>query len=355
MATFYIPNATGWASTLIKGTGYGHLRIRVDQTYNAAGNTSSLRASIEIKSDGTGSGDGYRMQDGGSFRFPKNNSSPATIDTSYRLANLSTTAWNPLYYEGSAKYWTVSVTHNTDGTLTVYGAVSGLRLRNADTSRIWGWDNSDSVTITNYPAYSLGISIGEGSAIGVNRTASPAGASLGNLAAGATIYRGDVLTVTFAANTGYALTSKTVNGSAVSGTSTTLTVTASVTAAATAARLSYTLTIEADENSLVTVTRGGSALNSGDTIYYGDALTVLALPQPGYELTSATINGVAFTGQTSVNVTGDVTVSVEVSALGFAHLYRSGAFIPYLIYLWHLSAWARYRAFLWKSGAWAAF
>lgn len=355
MATFYIPNSTGWKSELAVGSGSGHLRIRVDQTYNASTNKSTLKASIEIKSDGTGSGSGYHMQDGGSFKFPSSSSSAATVDAGFSLSTLSTSAWNALRDDGSTKYWSATVTHNANGTVTVYASVSGFRLQNSGRTRVWTWDESGSITLTNYPTYALTISAGTGSAISVKRTSSPGGGSTGNLSSGATLYRGDVLTVTFAASTGYQLTSKTVNGSAVSGTSTTLTVTASVTAAATAARLSYTLTINADANSLVTVTRSGTALNSGDTIYYGDVLTVLALPQPGYEIASATINGAAFTGQTSVNVTGNVTVAVTVSALGFAYLYRSGAFIPYLIYLWHLSAWARYRAHVWKSGAWAAY
>lgn len=206
------------------------------------------------------------------------------------------------------------------------------------------------LTITTSGSYAnvtLTISAGNGSSISVTRN----GVSLSS---GATVTTGDVLVISFAAVTGYRLTSQTVNGNTFAG-GQYVVGTANVIVASAATRLSYTLTVTADANSLVTVTRGGSSIQSGDTIYYGDALTVLALPQPGYEIASATINGDDFTGQTSVNVTGNVIVSVTTSALGFAYLHHSGAFVPYLIYLWHLSAWARYRSHIWKSGAWAPY
>lgn len=346
--------STYWASQRPgTGTWFRDLNVRfyIEQIYNSSTNKSTLTVYLQVQ-DTTKGKNSWTVGTNGTISI---NGSSKNI-AGYKVSTGNAAAWVSLKNDSSTASWQTTVTHNADGTASVPFAVDFLVYYTVSgTTYAAAWENSGTLSLSNYPSYSLSISAGSGSAISVNRTASPSGASLGNLAAGAPIYRGDVLTVTFAANTGYALTSKTINGEEVSGSSTSVTVAGSVSAAASAQRLSYTLTIEADENSLVTVTRGGTPVADGATIYYGDALTVLALPQPGYELASATINGAPFTGQTSVNVTGDVTVSVEVSALGFAHLYRSGAFIPYLIYLWHLSAWARYRAFLWKSGAWAAF
>lgn len=206
----------------------------------------------------------------------------------------------------------------------------------------------------SWPNYALFVSAGTGSSISVYRSASQAGAGVGYLNNGSTIFYGDTLVVSFAAGVGYQLSSTTVNGTSFpSGGS--LTVTGAVSVQSTAARLAYTLTISADANSTVTVTRSGSILVSGDTIYYGDTLSVTAAAKSGYEVASATVNGQAFTGSKSVSVTGNVVVVVTSSALGFAYLYHSGTFIPYLIYLWHLSAWARYRAYIWENGAWTAY
>lgn len=208
---------------------------------------------------------------------------------------------------------------------------------------------NQTLTITTSGSYAnvtLTISAGSGSSISVTRNGV-------GLSSGATVTTGDVLVISFAAVTGYRLTSQTVNGSAFAGGQYVVGA-SNVAVAASATRLSYTLTIDADANSLVTVTRGGSALQSGDTIYYGDALTVTAAARSGYEVASAEINGTAFSGTKSVSVTGAVVVVVTSSALGFAYLHHNGAFIPYLIYVWLGGAWQRYRAYVWKNGAWTA-
>lgn len=205
----------------------------------------------------------------------------------------------------------------------------------------------------NWPSYGLSVSAGTGSSILVYRSASQAGAGSGYLTNGSAVFQGDTLTISFAPSVGYQLSSTTVNGSPfASGSS--MTVAGAVSVQSSAERLSYTLTITADANSIVTVKRGGSTLQSGDTIYYGDTLTVTAAARSGYEVASAEINGTAFSGTKSVSVTGAVVVVVTSSALGFAYLYHSGAFIPYLIYVWLGGAWQRYRAYVWKNGAWTA-
>lgn len=210
------------------------------------------------------------------------------------------------------------------------------------------------ISTADWPSYALGISAGTGSSISVYRNASSLGAATGWLGNGSTIYYGDTLTVNFAASVGYRLTSTTVNGSPFASGSA-LTVTGTVTAASAATRLSYTLTITADANSIVTVKRGGSTLPSGSTIYYGDTLSVTASAKSGYEVASAKINGVAFSGTKSVSVTGAVAVVVTSSALGFAYIRRNGSWTPYLIYIRVNGTWRRYRAYVSRNGVWRAY
>lgn len=67
--------------------------------------------------------------------------------------------------------------------------------------------------VTEVTSYKLTASAGTGSTITVNRTSSPlGGGATGNLASGATIYKSDVLKITFAAAEGYAIVTHTVNG-----------------------------------------------------------------------------------------------------------------------------------------------
>lgn len=69
------------------------------------------------------------------------------------------------------------------------------------------------VSSGTFTAYQLSTSAGDGSLITVDRTSSAAGGNIGNLSNGASIYKNDVLQITFGANPGYKLKTHTVNGS----------------------------------------------------------------------------------------------------------------------------------------------
>lgn len=112
---------------------------------------------------------------------------------------------------------------------------------------------------------------GTGYTIAVNRTSSPLkGASTGSLNNGATVYYGDVLSITYTASTGYSLGSKG---------STSITVTGNVTKdhIYTSASLnSYTYDI-------VYVSSNGTALGSATATYkYGSTNTITAPEKAGY-------------------------------------------------------------------------
>ena len=125
-------------------------------------------------------------------------------------------------------------------------------------------------------SYTVKWSTGTGYTITVKRTSSPnAGASTGTLSSGATVYYGDVLSVTYTASTGYSISSKG---------STSITVTGNVTSSniyASASANSYTYTIKY-------VSTNGTALGSSSATYkYGTTNTITAPAKSGYTTPSS--------------------------------------------------------------------
>lgn len=90
----------------------------------------------------------------------------------------------------------------------------------------------------------------------------------------------------------------------------------------------FSLTIQAGANSTVAANRTSSpnqhantgAVTSGGIVYYGDVLTITAIPASGYKLVSFTINGTEYaSGQTSavsqtITVTGAVSVVINTES-----------------------------------------
>ncbi len=178
-------------------------------------------------------------------------------------------------------------------------------------------DESTTVTVASATARSLSISAGEGASVTVNRTSSP-WAATGGLSSGATVYDGDVLTISFSVSTGYNLSTHTVNGSSFTNGGT-HTVSGNVTIVATATRISYTLTLTTDGHCALTVERSGEALSDGATIYHGDVLTITFAASSGYKLKGATLNGEAITSPASHTVDSAVVIIIVTSALGFVY------------------------------------
>ena len=152
--------------------------------------------------------------------------------------------------------------------------------------------------------YKATWSEGTGYTITVNRTSSPnANASTGVLSSDATIYHGDVLSVSYVASTGYTLTSKGSENITVTGNVTSSDIFASVKVN------SYTVSWNTGTGYSITVKRTSSpkagasigTLSSGSTIYYSDVLSVTYSNSTGYSLSSK--------GGTSFTVTGNITSS----------------------------------------------
>ncbi len=195
----------------------------------------------------------------------------------------------------------------------------------------------------------------------VNRTSSPyKGASTGNLATGAAIYYGDVLTVTSTANTGYHIRAFYINGQQKTNPYT-LTVGVdhnNVNVVVYADVNSYTLTLSTGTGATASVSRtsspnkgaGTGTLSSGATIYYGDVLKVTAGASTNYQLQTFTINGTSKTSPATVTVTSGVSVSVTAIPNGTAQI--GTGFDNYTPYIRGSSSYEMYRPYIWDNGSW---
>ena len=188
-------------------------------------------------------------------------------------------------------------TFTSGGTHTVTGAVSV-------------------VATASVKSFTLTLSVGSNSTITVNRTSSPkGGGATGNLSNGSTIYYSDVLTISFAVSTGCTLGTHTVNGSTFTSGGT-HTVTAAVTVVSTADVNSFTLSINVDSHTSVTVNRTSSPLkgaaqgylSNGATIYYNDVLSIVFSANTGCTINVHTKNGVDFTSGEAHTVTAAIAL-----------------------------------------------
>ena len=184
-----------------------------------------------------------------------------------------------------------------------------------------GWFLENNTQVTEESVFSTGADVtvyakwapvpytvkwngGSGYGIEVKRTASPnAGASIGVLSSGTSVYYGDELSVRYYATTGYTLTA--------SG-KTAITVQGNITASdiyASAKVNSYTVSWAADDRYFLSVHRTASPyagaslseLGNGMNIYYGDVLKITYWAATGYSVTNH--------GSTSITVTDHVTAS----------------------------------------------
>lgn len=218
---------------------------------------------------------------------------------------------------GAESEYTGELTLSTSDYITFTGSASILLLPNTtyylwifpgeDTWGTYQWENANNasnIETSGSTTYVLSISQGTGSKITVKRN----GTALSN---GATITYGDVLTITFAAATGYNLGTHTVNG-ATFASGGTHTVTGAVAVAATARLKTFKLTISAGTGAIVSVKRNGTALSNGATLSYGDELTITFAAGTGYKLTST-----SHTSGETYTVTGAVTVSATAAVLSY--------------------------------------
>ncbi|MGN1154704.1 MAG: leucine-rich repeat protein, partial [Agathobacter sp.] len=187
---------------------------------------------------------------------------------------------------------------------------------------------SDGVDITVYAhwtanSYTAVWSEPVGTTITVDRVSSPNGnAETGILSSGDTVYYGDVLAITYTANTGFTLETKGAES---------ITVTSDVTSSdiyASATPDTYKVSWTTGTGYSITVNRTASPyknastgeLSNNDDIYFSDELSISYAAAEGYTLKSH--------GETNITVTGHVTsedikASVEANEYTYKIVYQS--------------------------------
>lgn len=179
------------------------------------------------------------------------------------------------------------------------------------------FSGSQTVALTTLPVGTLSVSAGAGSSISVKRNGTA-------LSAGASLYYGDVLTITFSASTGYNLGTHTVNGTTFTS-GNTHTVSGNVSVVSTASLKTYTLSISAGTGTSITVKRGATTLSNGATITHNDVLTVTYSVSTGYTINTHTINGAAFNSGATYTVTGATTVATTATKNTYTLSISQGA------------------------------
>ena len=327
MATYYVPGEAGWNDNGGLG-GNASLRLKLEKSYNAAANRSTLTITMQGRAPNYSGRfrllDNALVQLNGSALLRGGGS--GTGGLGYCIDYQADSAWHDLTVEatGQTCRWTATVDHAADGTATATLGVTA-RLFFSDSYYFTFYNLSGSQTLDETRQFTLTIQAGTGSTVTVRR----GGTALSN---GAALTYGDVLTVSFAAQTGYQLTAHTLNGASFSSGGT-HTVTGAVSVAATAARKTYTLSISAGTGSTVTVLRGGTALSGGASVTHGDVLTVRFAAQSGYELLTHTVNGASFPSGGSHTVSGAVAVAASARRVGLLRLDTGSALRRYRLLL----------------------
>ena len=303
---YYIPSESGVALGSQLGT---YFRLKISQTYDPVANRSSLSIVAQIKCSGNFSPKVVQFQKDNTV----SGSAEVRIDgvkvgeiasTSGRtLAGLysNMNTWVDVGASGSPYTMTATVDHGSAGAKTItvaYGRMYAVNPSQTYYGTCAAY--SGSVNISQPRSFTLSISAGTGSTISVAKNGTP-------LSDGASVDYGDVLTITFAANTGYNLVTHTVNGSTFTSGGT-ITVTNAVTVVSTAAKKSYTLSISQGSHSTITVKRNGSVLSNGATVYHFDQLQITMTAASGYHLTTNSVSGATQSGGYYV-VNNNVTVT----------------------------------------------
>lgn len=201
---------------------------------------------------------------------------------------------------------TITVTPNTGyslQTFTINGenAISG--------STITVTDNLQIVAVATINTYNLTADVGTH----CTATFTVGGENI-SAGVGALTY-GDELTITCVADTGYELTTLTVNGETfVSGSI--ITVTDDITLVASASIQTFDLTETLSENCTVVYTIGETTITAGtDVLSYGDELTITVSANEGYTIDTFTVNGTTATSGTPITVTSNIAVVVTTTAV----------------------------------------
>lgn len=203
---------------------------------------------------------------------------------------------------------------------------------------------------TSAVAYTLTKKQGSGTSLSVTVYSSPFRSAGENISNGGMIFAGEKLMAVFSAQAGYQNVQCKVSGVGAINSGGTFTVSGDTTLTTSAVKIPYTLSYQVGKGVVLTITRNGAALSSGETIYYGDTLIISFAAQTGYEVASAALNGKEIESPSSYTVTGDTTIVIDSSLLSSAWLCIDGVFKRYFINIFIQGAWRRCREKIFSGG-----
>lgn len=331
--------------------GYAYFRFYIEPTYSQANNQTTVKVKLQVKITGNASylwnyivGEGTMTYGGSTHTFSGN---------SYSIKPTSKDGWFTVQNGGSDALWTKTVNHTADGKASITLSLSSIRLLFSADKMYYitlGGSYSTTVTLDQTRTYTLTISNGAGCLTAVSRS----GSSLSN---GATIYYGDSLTIVWGVASGYTIATKKVNGTAYNYSTWTVTGDTTVETTATVTPATYTLAIDKDSYSTITVKKGSTTLQNGDSITAGDTLTITFGTTTGYTLTLHTVNSANFNGG-NYTVSSNVTVkarSTQNTTDGGVWIFSNGAWAEYQAYIYSNGSWEKYQPYIYTSNGWVKY
>ena len=222
------------------------------------------------------------------------------------------------------KKGTYSVTSDASGTQTKSVAVS-------ERNQTYSVNISGAFILSTRMAYST---------VSVTRTSSPyGGGTLTSLPSGATIYYGDVLTISGSADDGFENCSLTVNGSTKSGNTYIVNTDTMVTTSA--SPIKYTLSITQNTGTKITVERTSvgtpgtaagatkTTLSDGALIYKDDVIKISTeASETAYSTPTLKVNSVDFTSGNTHTVSKNVSVEASTTVRSFTLTISTAANNP---------------------------
>lgn len=266
-------------------------------------------------------------------------------------------------YKATPNPTAITVQHNStsgEKSIAISGSTTIHAILSNNSSTYVDVPGSGSVTVTSGTHYlerTLSISA-ENATVVCQRTSSPAGADTGTLTNGETIYDSDVLKFTFSAKTGYGIESALLNNKAITN-GATHTVSGDVSVAVIATAISFTLTINQGEGTIIAVNRTSSPkasaslglLSNGDPIYHSDILNITFNVEFGYDLLTQTINGEPASDQ-DYAVLQNVIVAATAEKTGLVYIDNGSGWEAYEIWIDNGTSWDLYIPYIDDGVAW---